>query len=85
MYTTTHIKLLNHWGMLSSHFLMVKFKFNVEYARELMKTIVQDFENVFFINKDKICIQGRYIIPMTEKITRKRKYLMVRRIKGNIL
>ena len=59
MINKTYVEILNQFGYLSSSILMRRYKITREGAREILKYIVSDFENVYPILNDLICIQGR--------------------------
>lgn len=73
MYTKDHIMYLNELQMMSIGNLMRKYKMKAEYAKEILKTIVEDYENVFFSNslETVIYIQNSKIkVKKTAKVYR---------------
>lgn len=61
MINKSYIEILNEFGYLSSSLLMRRYKIVREEARQILKYIVADFENVYAILDDLICIEGREI------------------------
>lgn len=59
MYNETHIELLNEMGVLSSPLLMRRFKITFDEAGKVLNSILEDYENVIRLSKNKICIEGR--------------------------
>lgn len=59
MYNEDHIELLNELGVLSSPLLMRRFKITFEEAREILHSIMVDYENTIRLSENKICIDGR--------------------------
>ena len=57
-YTGAHITLLNQLGRLSNVLLQMKFKIDYEYAKEILESIVNEYENVRFVSQNIICIDG---------------------------
>jgi len=66
-YKKEHIEHLNEFGMLSTAFLSRKYGYNGIISRNILNRIVQDFENVYFLKADHICIEGRQIIKKNRK------------------
>jgi len=83
MYTKDHIELLNKFGVLSTLLLARKYRFGLLYSRKILNAIVQDYENVYFKNKNIIVIEGRELAPWKpkEKKTSKKKPPMTPRWK----
>lgn len=72
MYTSEQIDDLNHYGVLSSALLGRRYKLNFEYARLVLASIVQDYENVKLRTQDQIYIEGRELEEWKPKLKRKR-------------
>ena len=72
MYTECCITQLNELGVLSTSYLARKYKMNRGIARQVLKAIVKDFENVKFLNRDQIYIED--CLPSFLKPKTPRKY-----------
>jgi hypothetical protein len=59
MYTDEHVDLLNRLGGLSVPLLARKYKLAIIDCKKILNCLVQDFENVFFKNREQIYIQDR--------------------------
>lgn len=53
------VDVLNEHGVISSNFLMRRHKCGVGFARNILKMIVDQYENVKFRSGDQIYIEGR--------------------------
>jgi hypothetical protein len=83
MYTQAHLDCLNEHGILSTSFLVRKFKIGPKQAEEILRSLVENFENVNFTSLDQIYISGREPVCVMNKrqpyTKRKPKYVSVRR------
>lgn len=59
MYTDEHIALLNEMGVLTTALMARRFKMEILKAREALKQIAEDHDNVIYMPYDKIWIDGR--------------------------
>lgn len=57
----TNVTLLNEKGVLSSSLLMRIHKISKQDAREILKQILRNFDNVKSVNMDIICLKEKDI------------------------
>lgn len=86
MYNDEHIHCLNQFGILSRSFLMRKFNLTEQRAMIILKKIVEDYDEAWWVNNwmialgDKPEMQECTFSPKIYNCGRKPKYKRVRRI-----
>lgn len=69
------INVLNRLGMISSTVLMRRHKCGIGFAKHILKLIVDNYENVYFKNENKIYIEGRELERLKPKLKIRKKLL----------
>lgn len=66
------VEFLNEVGLVSTSFLLRKYKVNVDHAREILHFLVEAYENVKFSTPDQVYIEGREILAFQPRLQKKR-------------
>lgn len=79
MYPEECIDYLNHYGTLHVDLLRMKYKVTTESAKEMLKEILDDYENVLARSAYQIYIEGRELQHWKPKLKPKQKKVYIKK------
>lgn len=68
LYRESDIDYLNEYGRLSISLIRRLHHISSDQARYILRNIVEDFENVYWLNEAQIAIEGRWGLPEAKKL-----------------